>query len=192
MRYHMPLMAAALAAMSGYVPDASAHTGAGYNQVRPPQNEQVAPQNIKNVTIVQEKAPEAVVVEERVVMHDPAYAPPTATRTIVKTEVHEADLLGFSDADRVWLKEYLASHYNYCPPASPKGPACVPVMKSVHYKVGEPLASYVPAEYIPRQLSRQLEPLPVGYRYAFVDKDLVIFNEDTREIVDAINTRAAL
>jgi len=68
----------------------------------------------------------------------------------------------------------------------------VPPMRTVFYDIGDRLPNYVAAEYIPLDLQRRLEPLPVGYRYAFVDKDLVIYNEDNRQIVDAIEVRALL
>lgn len=93
--------------------------------------------------------------------------------------------------DRVVIREYISEHYHdHCPPGlAKKHNGCRPPGHVKHYVVGE----YLPAwEPVPQPLLVQLQPVPYGYRYVMVDKDVYLISEASKEIIDAVTLLSAV
>lgn len=90
--------------------------------------------------------------------------------------------------DQQILADYLRQNLRpgYCPPGvvvSDTG--CVPQNYVRRYQIGNNAAQSVVLEPLPSYLAAQLHP-PYGYYYAQIDNDIVLVNQHTGRIVDAV------
>lgn len=103
------------------------------------------------------------------------------------------DKLVIVDSDRVIIQNYLHNYYiNTCPPGlAKKRNGCLPPGQAKKlYVIGEPLeVSWYP---VPDVLLHQLYPVPVGYRYVMVDKDVLLIGEASKKVIDAITLLSAV
>ena len=91
--------------------------------------------------------------------------------------------------DQQILADYLRQNIRpgYCPPGvivSDNG--CVPQNYVRRYYIGNTVQQGVVLEPLPPYLAAQLHP-PYGYYYAQIDNDIVLVNQQTGRIVDAVN-----
>ena len=95
----------------------------------------------------------------------------------------------FVDADRqavrTWRRETYGSN---CPPGlAKKDNGCLPPGQAKkRYVVGQRLPSIVVIEPVPRVLLPRLSVAPAGYRYAYVDGDVLLINAASRLVADVI------
>ena len=68
----------------------------------------------------------------------------------------------------------------------------VPPGHARHFIVGQPLPPAVVYQPIPVELYGQLQPVPVGYQYVQVDQNVLLINQASHEIVDAITLLSAV
>lgn len=108
-----------------------------------------------------------------------------------KYEDHEGRVV-ITSGDRVIIKRYIAEDYHsHCPPGlAKKHNGCVPPGHAKRYIIGQPLT--VDWVAVPQPLLVQLQPVPVGYRYVMVDNDVLLMNEASHHIIDAITLLSAV
>jgi Ni/Co efflux regulator RcnB len=106
---------------------------------------------------------------------------------VVMTDANGNKHVMFVDADRAayrtwWQSTYhdgcpsgLVRHDNYCVATG---------QTSRRYVVGQALPSTIVIADVPTGV--RLRPAPAGYRYAYVDGDLLLINSATRTIADVI------
>ena len=93
------------------------------------------------------------------------------------------------DNDRVILREYAEQkYYKSCPPGlAKKHNGCQPPGQAKkHYVVGHRLPEDVTYYVVPRDVVVHLRPVPAGYQYVRVDNDVLLMNQATKMIVDAV------
>lgn len=101
----------------------------------------------------------------------------------------------FNDHDRVIIRTYLAERYApNCPPGlAKKRNGCLPPgIAKKSYTIGYPLGHDVIYEIVPEQLLMRLDPVPMGYRYVMVDKDVLLISEASHKVIDAITLLSAV
>jgi Ni/Co efflux regulator RcnB len=93
--------------------------------------------------------------------------------------------------DRRHIRSYLSSHH--CPPGlAKKHNGCLPPGHAKRYMIGQPLPAAIAYYPIPHDLLVQLEPVPVGYEYVRVDRDILLISEATHHVIDAITLLSAV
>ena len=101
--------------------------------------------------------------------------------------------ISFGNDDRVVIREYLVREYApNCPPGlAKKHNGCLPPgIAKKRYVVGQPLhVQWVP---VPHDLLVMLQPVPVGYQYVQVDKDVLLISEASHKVIDAITLLSAV
>ena len=101
--------------------------------------------------------------------------------------------VSFGNNDRVVIREYLVREYApNCPPGlAKKHNGCLPPgIAKKRYVVGQPLrGQWVP---VPHDLLVMLGPVPVGYQYVQVDKDVLLISEASHKVIDAITLLSAV
>ena len=102
------------------------------------------------------------------------YTPPSTTSIIIF-------------GDRQIVLNYLQSHQRpgFCAVNGVGSIGCLPLNYLRRYRVGYVLTPPVVLEPLPADLAAQLHP-PSGYRYGFIDNDVVLVNQQTNSIVDAV------
>lgn len=105
---------------------------------------------------------------------------------------HQKGIKLFDDSDRLVIQHYLAKEYGKsCPPGlAKKGNGCLPPGQAKKYSIGAPFAGKW--DPIPGGLLKNLRPVPAGYRYVMVDKDVLLIEEITKNVIDAITLSSAL
>lgn len=100
----------------------------------------------------------------------------------------------FSQHDRVSVQSYMEGHYRSdCPPGlAKKHNGCMPPGQAKHYRVGYPLYSGIVYEPVPEPLLVQLQPVPMGYQYVMVDRDVLLISEASHKVIDAITLLSAV
>ncbi len=94
--------------------------------------------------------------------------------------------------DRVIIREYISERY-HCPPGlAKKHNGCLPPGHAKHYVIGRPLPDYVTWYPLPRDVLVRLEPVPVGYQYVRVDRDVLLVSEASKKVIDAITLLSAV
>lgn len=95
--------------------------------------------------------------------------------------------------DRVMISRYMRSHYQKnCPPGlAKKNNGCMPPGQAKKYVIGGILPDGIWTD-LPYGLLDVLGPAPRGYRYVQVDKDVLLINEATKKILDAVTLLSAL
>lgn len=99
----------------------------------------------------------------------------------------------FSDHDRGVIQKYLSGRFmRNCPPGlAKKRNGCLPPGQAKKYRVGYPLAGGL-GELLPESLLMQLGPVPHGYQYMLVDKDVLLISEAGHKVIDAITLLSAV
>jgi Ni/Co efflux regulator RcnB len=111
-----------------------------------------------------------------------------------RSEHHGSHAYRFSSRDRISVEGFLEGHYgSHCPPGlAKKHNGCLPPGQAKkRYRVGYPLAG-VEYEGIPEALLVQLDPVPYGYQYVMVDKDVLLISEASHKVIDAITLLSAV
>ena len=92
----------------------------------------------------------------------------------------------FQDHDRVAVREYFVERHGRCPPGLAKrGDDCVPPGHR-RWVVGQPLPRDVVYYPLPAELTVQLTPPPVGYRYVRVASDILMVAAGTGMVAEAL------
>lgn len=103
--------------------------------------------------------------------------------------------VSLSDGDRITIRGLLAERYRpNCPPGlAKKRNGCLPPgIAKKRYRVGYPLESGLEFEYLPDAWLSRLGPVPVGYQYVMVDKDVLLISEASHKVIDAITLLSAV
>lgn len=100
---------------------------------------------------------------------------------------HHHDHVVFTHEVRVVIENYYREG-RHCPPglAKKKNGCLPPGHAKKHYHLGKPLPHYVKVERLPRYLRHRLPPPPQGYVYGYVDNDVLLIAEATRQVMDAV------
>ena len=106
---------------------------------------------------------------------------------------HDRNVVVINNNDRVVLRQYVYDDYRFhCPHGlAKKHNGCVPPGHAKEmYRIGEPLrVSYEP---VPIYVQQRLEPIPYGYRYVMVDRDVLLISEASHEVIDAVTLLSAV
>ena len=95
--------------------------------------------------------------------------------------------------DRAIIQQYLAKNGRKCPPGlAKKNNGCLPPGQAKKYRVGQVIPGGVVYTPIPRDLLVRLSPLPLGYAYVQVDKDVLLIAEASKKVIDAVTLLSAL
>ncbi len=96
--------------------------------------------------------------------------------------------------DRVIIRDYIGSHYRpHCPPGlAKKHNGCMPPGQAKKYAIGQRLPDVVVFEPVPQDLYVRLQPVPVGYQYVMVDRDVLLISEASHKVIDAITLLSAV
>ncbi len=98
-------------------------------------------------------------------------------------------------SDRVVIRRYYVQNYGaHCPPGlAKKNNGCMPPGQAKkRYMIGQPLPDVVVWQPVPQPLLMQLQPVPVGYQYVMVDKDVLLMSEASHKIIDAVTLLSAV
>jgi len=116
-----------------------------------------------------------------------------------KHKYHENDdseysfKISFGNDDRVVIREYLTREYApNCPPGlAKKHNGCLPPgIAKKRYVVGQAFhGQWVP---VPHDLLVLLGPVPAGYQYVQVDKDVLLISEASKKVIDAVTLLSAV
>lgn len=100
---------------------------------------------------------------------------------------HKGDRVVFTREVRVVIEEYYRGG-RHCPPGlRKKKNGCLPPGHAKkRYHVGKELPRHVRVERLPRYLRHRLPPPPAGYRYGYVDNDVLLIADATHRVVDAV------
>lgn len=107
----------------------------------------------------------------------------------------DRDVIVINRSNRTVIRQYIANDYrSNCPPGlARKHHGCLPPGQAKkHYVVGRPLPAYVAWQEVPEPLLLQLEPVPVGYQYVMVDRDVLLLNAASHKVIDAITLLSAV
>ncbi len=97
--------------------------------------------------------------------------------------------------DRTIIKNYIAEDYHaHCPPGlAKKHNGCLPPGQAKkRYVVGQALPAAVVFSPVPSALLVKLKPVPAGFQYVQVDKDVLLISAATHKVVDAITLLSAV
>ncbi len=109
----------------------------------------------------------------------------------VNRTYNHIEILG---SDRVIIREYLSDHYaGSCPPGlAKKHNGCLPPGQAKKYSIGQPLPNGIIYTPVPHDLLVRLRPVPAGYHYVMVDRDVLLIGEATKKVIDAITLLSAV
>lgn len=109
-------------------------------------------------------------------------------------QVRHDDVLSINLGDRNIIKNYMrAELQTHCPPGlAKKDPPCIPPGQAKKYRVGYPLTDDIVFYPLERSLLRRLDPLPRGYSYVRVDKDVLLIAEASKKVIDAVTLLSAV
>lgn len=96
--------------------------------------------------------------------------------------------------DKTVLLKYAEDKYQKsCPPGlAKKNKNCMPPGQAKkRYVIGQPLPKNILYYPVPRHVVVQLKPVPTGYQYVSVDNDILLMNQATKMIVDAVTLLAS-
>jgi Ni/Co efflux regulator RcnB len=109
---------------------------------------------------------------------------------------HDGDTvtIRIGDWDRNEIHDFIADDYRRnCPPGlAKKHNGCMPPGQAKKWRVGYPLPDDVVFIPINDDLLGRLSPLPRGYRYVQVDKDILLIGEATKKVIDAVTLLSAV
>ncbi len=102
----------------------------------------------------------------------------------------------FNIRDRGVIRSYLADRYaSSCPPElAGRHNGCLPPSGPGRktYLLGYPLKQETAYEFAPQSLLVLLKPVPEGYQYVIVDKDMLLVSEATHTVIDTVTYRSAI
>jgi hypothetical protein len=96
--------------------------------------------------------------------------------------------------DKLVLQDFLRHEYRpaHCPPGlAKKNNGCLPPGIAKKYAMGKPLPPGIAMKTLPDSLLSRLNPMG-GYQYVMVDKDILLVNEATKHVIDAVTLLSAL
>ena len=99
------------------------------------------------------------------------------------------------NSDRTVIRNYIASDYRYhCPPGlAKKHNGCLPPGQAKkRYRIGERLPDDIVLVPVPVVLRERLAPVPAGYEYVQVDKDVLLISEASKKVIDAVTLLSAV
>jgi hypothetical protein len=98
------------------------------------------------------------------------------------------------DSERDYIRDYIRTDYRrHCPPGlAKKNNGCQPPGQAKKYRVGYPLPDDVVYVPVPRDLLVHLSPVPAGYQYVKVDKDVLLIAEASKKVIDAVTLLSAV
>ncbi len=97
--------------------------------------------------------------------------------------------------DRTRIRDYIGEDYRrHCPPGlAKKHNGCLPPGQAKkHYRIGERLPDDVVFIPVPADLRERLMPVPAGYQYVQVDKDVLLISEAGKKVIDAVTLLSAV
>jgi Ni/Co efflux regulator RcnB len=97
--------------------------------------------------------------------------------------------------DRREIRDYITRDYHHhCPPGlAKKHNGCLPPGQAKKlYRIGERLPDNVVFVPVPDDLRRRLGPVPSGYEYVKVDKDVLLISEASKKVIDAVTLLSAV
>lgn len=109
-------------------------------------------------------------------------------------EDDDVNIIIYSEHNRDRLRHYVAEDYHHrCPPGlAKKHNGCMPPGHVRKYRVGYVLPRTVVYEPVPTYWLEELEPVPYGYRYVRVDRDVLLISEASHKVIDAITLLSAV
>lgn len=107
---------------------------------------------------------------------------------------HEDRVIVIIDSERDYIRDYIRTDYRrHCPPGlAKKNNGCQPPGQAKKYRVGYPLPDDVIYVPVPRDLLVHLSPVPAGYQYVKVDKDVLLISEASKKVIDAVTLLSAV
>jgi len=108
----------------------------------------------------------------------------TSGRVVVQNENTRVEV-AFNDYDRHHIHNYYKHHHKGLPPGLAKKKKLPPGHQKQLMRKGT-LPPGLEKRRLPNDLERQLTPLPSGYIRLQVGRDIVLFDERTRVILDII------
>ena len=90
----------------------------------------------------------------------------------------------FVDRDRTVIHRYVTTHYSPRP--------VYHVTRGANYVVGRPLPSGVLVSRVPDDLLIDLNPPPLGHYYGMVDRDVLLLNAASHNVIDAVTYLSAI
>lgn len=102
--------------------------------------------------------------------------------------------IAIGDDDRNDIRRYLQNDYQrHCPPGlAKKHNGCLPPGQAKKYRIGDSLPGGVNYSPIPRDLRDLLGPVPRGYQYVQVDKDVLLISEASKKVIDVVTLLSAV
>lgn len=88
------------------------------------------------------------------------------------------DSVGINARDRSYLLEYLRRDGSFYPPHR---------QFRKRYDIGYPLPHYVRPYALPAYVTRRLRPLPYGYQYVRIDRDVVLVDNFSGQVIDIVS-----
>ena len=109
---------------------------------------------------------------------------PTSGRVVMQNQNTRVEV-AFNDHDRRHIQSYYQHHHKGLPPGLAKKKHLPPGHQKQLMRKGK-LPPGLAKRGLPRELERQLAPLPSGYVRLQVGRDIVLLDEHTRVILDII------
>lgn len=109
---------------------------------------------------------------------------PTSGRVVMQNQNTRVEV-AFNDYDRHHIHKYYKHHHKGLPPGLAKKRQLPPGHQKQLMRKGT-LPPGLEKRRLPHDLERQLTPLPSGYIRLQVGRDIVLFDERTRVILDII------
>lgn len=100
-----------------------------------------------------------------------------------------------SISDRAVIQRYIDEDYrSNCPPGlAKKHNGCLPPGQAKkQFGIGFPLAGSVVFQPVPQHWLKHLQPIPAGYRYVRVDRDVLLIAEASKMVIDAVTLLSAV
>ena len=95
--------------------------------------------------------------------------------------------------NREVIKDYLRENTRHCPPGlAKKNNGCLPPGIAKKYSIGRPLPDDVSYSALPTDLLKLLYPAPYGHKYVQVDKDVLLIDQATKNVIDAVTQLSAV
>lgn len=96
--------------------------------------------------------------------------------------------------DRSAIMKYLNDDYRkFCPPGlAKKRNGCLPPGQAKKYVIGQRLPGDIVFVPVPDDLLLRLRPVPAGYQYVQVDKDILLIGEASKKVIDAVTLLSAV
>lgn len=123
-----------------------------------------------------------------------------------KHDRHDDDHDHDHDNDDAWVRVYIGprdrdaieryirnDRRGHCPPGlAKKHNGCLPPGQAKKYRVGDRLPDDVVFYPVGDDLRHILSPLPRGYEYVQIDKDILLISEAGKKVIDAVTLLSAV